>query len=163
MRSVTHVYKHSIVAFPANRCYGHSSYGGEGETCAEQPHDTATRDMEHPGPPAPETPHNSSSHSQHSSTSTSSVQQPGHHKIHLEQGKAHPETPNSSTPIPSNKARPTLNAGKLSPNIDSRGNARDDLPENVKKHNAEVEHRYGRAYNKIGDNGEVEQQSFSSS
>ena len=56
-------------------------------------------------------------------------------------------------PIPSNKARPTLRDGKQSPIADFEGNLKKDLPEEVKKHNEEVENRYDRPYNRVGDQG----------
>ncbi|KAJ5683829.1 uncharacterized protein N7477_000174 [Penicillium maclennaniae] len=59
-------------------------------------------------------------------------------------------------PIPSNKAEPTLHDGKQSPIADHEGNLRDDLPEDVKKHNEEVENRYDRPYNHIADDGDTE-------
>lgn len=63
-------------------------------------------------------------------------------------------TPNH--PIPSNKAQPTLRDGNQSPIADHEGHLRDDLPEDVKKHNEEVEQRYDRPYNHIADEGDVE-------
>ena len=56
---------------------------------------------------------------------------------------------------PSNKARPTLNSGRESPNVDEQGNVRDDVPEDVKQHNREMEQRHDKAYNQIGDEGKV--------
>ncbi|PYI05897.1 hypothetical protein BO78DRAFT_419215 [Aspergillus sclerotiicarbonarius CBS 121057] len=46
------------VVYPRGRFYAHSSYGGEGETDPQQPNNprnTPTRDIEHPGPPPPDT------------------------------------------------------------------------------------------------------------
>lgn len=59
-------------------------------------------------------------------------------------------------PVPSNKAQPTLKDGKQSPMADMEGNLKEDLPEDVKKHNAEVEQRYDRPYNHIADEGNIE-------
>lgn len=59
-------------------------------------------------------------------------------------------------PIPSNKAEPTLRDGNRSPIADHEGNLRKDLPEDVKKHNEDVENRYDRPYNHIADAGDVE-------
>ncbi|KAL3710742.1 hypothetical protein TMatcc_004538 [Talaromyces marneffei ATCC 18224] len=56
---------------------------------------------------------------------------------------------------PSNKARPTLSTGRESPNVDEEGNVRGDVPEDVKRHNAELDQRYDRAYNQIRDEGKV--------
>ena len=58
-------------------------------------------------------------------------------------------------PIPSNEAHPTLRDGKQSPIADFEGNLRENLPRDVKEHNEEVEHRYDRAYNHMGDEGGV--------
>lgn len=55
---------------------------------------------------------------------------------------------------PSNKARPTLNDGTESPNVDAKGNPK-EVPDDVKQHNKEFEERYDRAYNQIGDGGKV--------
>lgn len=59
-------------------------------------------------------------------------------------------------PIPSNKAQPTLRDGNQSPMADEEGNLRDDLPQDVKKHNEEIEQRHDRPYNHIADEGGVE-------
>lgn len=60
-------------------------------------------------------------------------------------------------PIPSNKAHPTLRDGNQSPITDAEGNLRDDLPQDVKQHNEEMEDRYDRPFNHISDDGNVEQ------
>lgn len=39
---------------------------------------------------------------------------------------------------------------------DQDGNLREDLPQDVKKHNEEIEQRYDRPYNHIADEGGVE-------
>lgn len=54
------------------------------------------------------------------------------------------------SPIPSNKARPTLNDGRQTRNVDEHGNPRQDVPEDVKKHNAEMEKKHDRTYNQLG-------------
>jgi hypothetical protein len=54
-------------------------------------------------------------------------------------------------PIPSNKARPTLQDGKHSPIADFEGNLREDLPKDVKEHNEEVKHRNDRPHNHMTD------------
>lgn len=58
-------------------------------------------------------------------------------------------------PIPSNKAQPTLRDGNQSPLADEEGTLRDDLPQDVKKHNEEMEERYDRPYNHMADGGNV--------
>lgn len=59
-------------------------------------------------------------------------------------------------PIPSNKAHPTLNDGNQSPLADEEGTLREDLPEDVKKHNQEMEERHDRSYNQLGNEGKVQ-------
>lgn len=61
-----------------------------------------------------------------------------------------------SYPIPSNKAEPTLRDGEASPMADEDGTLRDDLPQDVKKHNQEMEERYDRPYNQMAEEGKVE-------
>lgn len=63
-------------------------------------------------------------------------------------------TPNH--PIPSNKAHPTLRDGRQSNLSDMEGKPHEELPEDVRKHNEEMENRYDRPYNHIGDEGKVE-------
>ncbi|KAJ5132776.1 hypothetical protein N7448_006934 [Penicillium atrosanguineum] len=72
------------------------------------------------------------------------------------QDKNDASTRHPNHPIPSNKAEPTLRDGKQSPIADHEGNLRDDLPEDVKKHNEDVENRYDKPYNHIGDGGKTE-------
>jgi hypothetical protein len=67
-----------------------------------------------------------------------------------------PVQDNPNRPIPSNKAKPTLHDGRQSPMADMEGHLRDDLPEDVKQHNADVEHRHDRPYNHMSDQGKVE-------
>lgn len=62
----------------------------------------------------------------------------------------------SNHPIPSNKAEPTLRDGRQSPMADQEGKLREDLPEDVKKHNEEMNERYDKPYNHISDEGKVE-------
>lgn len=57
--------------------------------------------------------------------------------------------------IPSNKAHPTLRDGKQSPMADMDGTLREDLPQDVKQHNEEVEQRHDHPYNHIADKGSV--------
>lgn len=64
-----------------------------------------------------------------------------------------PDSPNR--PIPSNKAKPTLNEGEQSPLTDQEGNPKKDIPEDVKKHNQEMEERYDKPYNSTSDDGTV--------
>ncbi|KAJ5550969.1 hypothetical protein N7535_001092 [Penicillium sp. DV-2018c] len=57
------------------------------------------------------------------------------------------EEDSNNAPIPSNKAKPTLSKGERPSN---------DLPQDVKKHNQEMEERYDRPYNSINDKGSAE-------
>ncbi|KNG84998.1 conserved serine-rich protein [Aspergillus nomiae NRRL 13137] len=128
------------------RAYAHSSYGGEGETKAQQPNNprnTPTRDIEHPGPSAPDVSKGSTASS--NSQPRSSTSQEDRDKEDSE-----------GRPIrmsPSNNAKPTITDGRHSPNIDSEGNVKSDVPNDVKKHNEEMEHRYDRPYNQLGNEG----------
>lgn len=63
-------------------------------------------------------------------------------------------TPNH--PIPSNNAHPTLRDGRQSNLADMEGVKHEDLPEDVRKHNEDMENRYDRPYNHIGDEGKIE-------
>ena len=63
-------------------------------------------------------------------------------------------TPNH--PIPSNKAHPTLRDGRQSNLADMEGKRHEDLPEDVRRHNEEMEHRYDRPYNHTADQGRIE-------
>ncbi|KAJ5795488.1 uncharacterized protein N7518_004028 [Penicillium psychrosexuale] len=58
-------------------------------------------------------------------------------------------------PIPSNKAKPTLNEGEQSPLVDREGNPKKDIPEDVKKHNQDMEQRYDKPYSGTADDGTV--------
>ncbi|OJZ86640.1 hypothetical protein ASPFODRAFT_133224 [Aspergillus luchuensis CBS 106.47] len=107
------------------RLYAHSSYGGEGDTEAQQPNNPRnqpTRDIEHPGPPAPDT------GSAKSSSGGSS----------------------SSSKEPSNKAHPTLADGDESPYVDKDGKTSADAPEDVRRHNEEIEKRADRPSERVG-------------
>ncbi|KAF3386350.1 hypothetical protein F1880_001065 [Penicillium rolfsii] len=67
-----------------------------------------------------------------------------------------PEDPLPNHPIPSNNAKPTLRDGRSSPIADFEGNVKDDVPEDVKRHNEDMENRHDRSYNHIADGGKVE-------
>ncbi|KAJ6187665.1 hypothetical protein N7519_002573 [Penicillium mononematosum] len=66
-----------------------------------------------------------------------------------------PQPDSSNRPIPSNRAKPTLNEGEQSPLVDREGNPKKDLPQDVKEHNRDMEERYDKPYNSTGDNGTV--------
>ena len=63
-------------------------------------------------------------------------------------------TPNH--PIPSNHAHPTLRDGRQSNLSNMEGKRHEDLPEDVRRHNEEMEHRYDRPYNHTADEGRIE-------
>lgn len=57
---------------------------------------------------------------------------------------------------PSNKAHPTVSSGKQSPNVDDKGRQREDVPEDVKQHNEDIENRQDRSFNQLTDDGKVQ-------
>ncbi|KAJ5944180.1 hypothetical protein N7516_004348 [Penicillium verrucosum] len=73
-----------------------------------------------------------------------------------EQATTTTQPPNSpNRPIPSNKAKPTINEGEHSPLVDREGNPKEDIPDDVKKHNQEMEERYAKPYNSTDNHGTV--------
>lgn len=72
----------------------------------------------------------------------------------LEEDCGRGDTPNH--PIPSNGAHPTLRDGRQSNLADMEGKKQKDLPEDVRKHNEEMENRYDRSYSHMADEGTVE-------
>ncbi|KAE8357728.1 hypothetical protein BDV27DRAFT_138810 [Aspergillus caelatus] len=117
--SIPSLYRSRKVTPLSWRTYAQSSYGGEGETEAQQPNNprnTPTRDIEHPGPSAPDVSKGSTASSRSQPRSTSTSQE--------DRDKE-----------------------------DSEGNVRSDVPNDVKKHNEEMEHRYDRPYNQLGNEG----------
>lgn len=120
----------------------------------------ATSDLIGPPPPDTSTHSSSKTHSHKATPSESETHQPQEHdttaKTHhktVHHGREHSGISHESshqTPIPSNKARPTLNDGAQTPNVDADGNTRESVPEDVKKHNAEMEERHDRTYNQLG-------------
>ncbi|KAJ5891936.1 uncharacterized protein N7473_008164 [Penicillium subrubescens] len=71
-----------------------------------------------------------------------------------------PENPMPNHPIPSNNAKPTLRDGRSSPIADFEGNLKDDVPEDVKKHNEDMDKRHDRSYNHITDDGSVKEREW---
>ncbi|PLB52980.1 hypothetical protein P170DRAFT_423767 [Aspergillus steynii IBT 23096] len=131
----------SIVPF-CRRTYAQSSYGGEGDSQSQHPkshRNSPTRDIEHPGPPPPDVSKDAPSSSGAESESRTSEADEG-----------------VMNKRPSNKANPTIIDARQSPNIDSEGNPREDVPPDVKRHNEEVENRHDRPYNHIGDEGKYQ-------
>ncbi|KAE8328740.1 hypothetical protein BDV39DRAFT_173196 [Aspergillus sergii] len=117
--SIPSLYRSRKVSPLSWRTYAHSSYGGEGESEAQQPNNprnTPTRDIEHPGPSAPDV--------SKGSTASSNSQ------------------PRSSSTSQEDRDKE-----------DSEGNVKSDVPDDVKKHNEEMEHRYDRPYNQLGNEG----------
>ncbi|GAD99152.1 conserved serine-rich protein [Paecilomyces variotii No. 5] len=156
------------------RPYSHEAYGGGDEPrgptkTGQDP--SPTRNLEHPGPPPPDVSKSPSSSSNAGPSSTSTPTQSRQKTSESQPGSApSPESASSQKPsrepgtsasssaaaIPSNKAHPTLNDGKQSPNVDERGEEKPDVPEDVKRHNREVDQRYDKSYNRIGEGGKVE-------
>ncbi|RAL15525.1 uncharacterized protein BO97DRAFT_411641 [Aspergillus homomorphus CBS 101889] len=127
------------------RGYAHSSYGGDGETNAEQPNNPRnepTRDLEHPGPPAPDV-GASSKKSQQSSSSSSSSSSSDNKSSMGGLGNS------SSNTKPSNKAKPTITDGENSPNAELDGTVKENVSEDVKQHNKEMDQRYDHSYNQV--------------
>ena len=60
-----------------------------------------------------------------------------------------PGNPMPNHPIPSNNAKPTLRDGRSSPIADFEGNLKDDVPEDVKRHNEDMDKRHDRSYSHI--------------
>ncbi|GFF46032.1 hypothetical protein IFM58399_07698 [Aspergillus lentulus] len=148
------------------RFYSQSSYGGgeqKPEGKAEAKTSKPTRDMEHPGPPPPDVSKGKGSSSPSPSSSSSGGgpsyqnQPPSDEETRRNNDGA--EVYPHATNRPSNNARPTISNGQ-SPNVDEEGNPRPDVPEDVRRHNDEIENRHDRAYNKLEDNGKVEKVSW---
>ncbi|EAW21519.1 uncharacterized protein NFIA_066860 [Aspergillus fischeri NRRL 181] len=148
------------------RFYSQSSYGGgeqKPEGKAEAKTSKPTRDMEHPGPPPPDVSKGKGSSSPSSSSSSSGGgpsfqnQPPSDEETRRNNDGA--EVYPHATNRPSNNARPTISKGQ-SPNVDEDGNPRPDVPEEVRRHNDEIENRHDRAYNKLEDDGKVEKVSW---
>ncbi|PYH41394.1 uncharacterized protein BP01DRAFT_349408 [Aspergillus saccharolyticus JOP 1030-1] len=128
------------------RGYAHSSYGGDGETNAEQPNNPRnepTRDLEHPGPPAPDVGGSSKQSPQSSSGGDSNSRSSSKSGTGVE-NKSH-----TSTTTPSNKARPTITDGENSPNAEVDGTVGDNASDEVKQHNKEFDQRYDHSYNRM--------------
>lgn len=52
---------------------------------------------------------------------------------------------------PSNKAKPTITDGHQSENVDKEGNMTPNVPEDVKRHNEDIDKRFDKPYNRIKD------------
>ncbi|KAL2868293.1 uncharacterized protein BJX67DRAFT_380103 [Aspergillus lucknowensis] len=117
------------------RLYSHSSYGGEGEVKSKDGRNKPTRGMEHPGPPPPNV-----------SKGTSGVES---------QRQSGGELEEDISMEPSNNPHPTITDGRQSVNVDKDGNSKPDVPEDVKRHNEEIDQRYDKPYNRIKDEGKV--------
>ncbi|KAI9372668.1 hypothetical protein BJX61DRAFT_533765 [Aspergillus egyptiacus] len=126
----------SVPQHSGRRLYGQSSYGGNGETHPEEGRNKPTRDMEHPGAPPPNVSKDPGSGSQTSSSQS---------------GEGAEQT---ASQTPSNKAKPTIKDNR-SDNIDKEGHIKADIPEDVRRHNEEVDQRHDKPYNRINDDGKV--------
>ncbi|OKL62708.1 hypothetical protein UA08_01641 [Talaromyces atroroseus] len=132
-----------ISASPASAHLIGRSYGSDNKPQGGGyvPASKRSRELEHPGPPPP---------------NTSEVSQNTGAPVDTDDATSYPNLERQSQrKEPSNKARPTLSDGRESPNVDLQGNVREDLPEDVKQHNRELQQRYDRAYNQIVDGGKV--------
>ncbi|KAL4873443.1 hypothetical protein BDV12DRAFT_159990 [Aspergillus spectabilis] len=131
------VLRSPILPQTQRRLNGQSSYGGEGEKNSKDDRNKPTRDMEHPGAPPPDI-----------KSTNSSKSQPSYNQAR------NPHEEEISTK-PSNKAKPTITDGKQSDNVDDDGNTKADVPEDVKRHNEEIDQRHDKPYNRIKDDGKV--------
>lgn len=133
--------------------YSHQSYGGDDNPQGNRPASRKSRELEHPGPPPPDV-------SKDAPKPSADKSEPSQKKQQEQQKQQEDQTQAKYEDLyhkkePSNKARPTLSTGRESPNIDEKGHVREDVPEDVKQHNRELEQRYDKSYNQIGDEGKV--------
>lgn len=49
-----------------------------------------------------------------------------------------------------------MSDGQQSPNVDAEGRVSEDVPDDVKQHNAEIENRHDRSFNQLTDEGKVQ-------
>ncbi|KAL2810658.1 hypothetical protein BJX63DRAFT_306644 [Aspergillus granulosus] len=139
IRPITTIVRPSIIQGQGQRLYGQSSYGGDGEVKSEDGRNNPTRDLEHPGPPPPDV-------GQGSQRPKSSQPSPK---------AASREVEEDISIKPTNKAGPTITDGRQSANVDDDGNTKPDVPEDVKRHNEEIDQRHDKPYNRIKDQGKV--------
>ncbi|OJJ61090.1 hypothetical protein ASPSYDRAFT_87645 [Aspergillus sydowii CBS 593.65] len=121
------------------RLNSHSSYGN-GETKFEDDRNRPTRDIEHPGPPPPNV-----------SSENSSKSQPSYKQSESPTGEVEEDT----NTRPSNNAKPTITDGHQSANVDEEGNMKPNVPEDVKRHNEDIDKRFDKPYNRINQDGKV--------
>ncbi|OJJ00405.1 hypothetical protein ASPVEDRAFT_39866 [Aspergillus versicolor CBS 583.65] len=122
------------------RLNSHSSYGN-GETKPEDDRNRPTRDIEHPGPPPPNV-----------TSENNSKSQPSYKQSESPTG----EEEEDINTRPSNNAKPTITDGHQSANVDKEGNMKPNVPEDVKRHNEDIDKRFDKPYNRIKDEGKVE-------
>ncbi|CBF76419.1 predicted protein [Aspergillus nidulans FGSC A4] len=125
--------------FLQQRFYGQSTYG-DGETNPGEDRNAPTRDMEHPGAPPPNV-----------SKENSTKSQPSYKQDESRSGVLEEDIPKKQ----SDKARPVINDGRQTSNVKEDGNTKSDVPEDVKKHNEEIDQRHDKPYNRIDDGGKV--------
>ncbi|KAL2827045.1 hypothetical protein BDW59DRAFT_59800 [Aspergillus cavernicola] len=145
IRPITTI-RSSLAHQQGRRLYGQSSYG-DGEPHPEDGRNKPTRDIEHPGRPPPNVNKgspgsNSQPQSQHQSSSASE-----------EKSKQKARVADSKRT--SNNANPTITDGHQSDNVDLDGNTKADVPDDVKRHNEDIDRRYDKPYNWIKDEGKV--------
>ncbi|KAL4979273.1 hypothetical protein BDW66DRAFT_128071 [Aspergillus desertorum] len=121
------------------RFYGQSTYGN-GETNPGDDRNAPTRDMEHPGAPPPDVKKENSSKSQ-----------PSYKQDESRRGVLEEDIPKKQ----SNKAKPVINDSRQPSNVNEEGNTKSNAPEDVKKHNSEIDQRYDKPYNRVNDGGKV--------
>ncbi|KAL3453841.1 hypothetical protein BJX65DRAFT_262052 [Aspergillus insuetus] len=138
IRPITTSARSSRFQGQGRRLYGQSSYG-DGEVKSEDGRNEPTRDLEHPGAPPPDV-------GQGYSQSKTSHPTPKAGTGEIEE---------DISTKPSNKANPTITDGRQSVNVDGDGNTKPDVPEDVKRHNEEIDRRHDKPYNRIKDEGKV--------
>ncbi|KAL4885068.1 hypothetical protein BJY04DRAFT_181294 [Aspergillus karnatakaensis] len=133
------IFRSPILPQTQRRLNGQSSYGN-GEQNPQDDRNKPTRDMEHPGAPPPDV-----------KSENSSKSQPSYKQSRNPSG----EIEEDINTRPSNNAKPTITDGKQSQNVDDDGNTKANVPEDVKKHNEEIDNRHDKPYNRIKDEGKV--------
>ena len=142
------------------RLNSHSSYGN-GETKFEDDRNRPTRDIEHPGmspviPPLTLPPNHTDCWPTgppppNVSSENSSKSQPSYKQSESPTGEVEEDT----NTRPSNNAKPTITDGHQSANVDEEGNMKPNVPEDVKRHNEDIDKRFDKPYNRINQDGKV--------
>ncbi|KAH8695308.1 serine-rich protein [Talaromyces proteolyticus] len=125
-----------------------SNRQGEKPSVKDLPASPASRELEHPGPPPPDTRKPSVAPPSEQQIDADRERRERHQQKQRDEAVAAVAEGTTST-----GAKPTITSGSESPNIDAQGRVKEDVPEDVRRHNKEMEGRYDRAYNQIADEG----------